>query len=56
MFHVLGIVIGWVGLGWFYAASVLAAYMVGNVRGARRATRALRRRLMMAGSQFSGGE
>jgi hypothetical protein len=56
MLRLFGYVIGWGLLGMFYGASVMAAYAVGNVRGARRATRTLRRRLMMAGSQFAGGE
>jgi hypothetical protein len=50
------VLFSWFWLGTFYGGSVAFAYLVGNVRGARRASKNLRRKLMIAGSRFAGGD
>lgn len=43
----------WLVLGIIYGGSCMFVFLVGMVVGSRRATKALRRKLMIAGSRFA---
>lgn len=46
----------WGTAGTVYGITTAFAYLVGYARGYRRATRALKRRLQLAGSRFASGD